>query len=307
MYILDIDDIREIMKGIGIRTSDPHLQFELLNQALDKAYGIKELPKGLVRASIEKFGDLVTSPLVCERATNAILRKKVDEGEANVIIKKPRALYRIAIMAYPQPYRLNLTVEGNVGNFFAATCNFQGTWRVNGHAENGLADKGYSGKIVVEGFSAELAGQNNQATADTHGVDILVKKGCMERAMGQARGGSLVTFGAGYNSGLYMSGGILLNLGRQPGQLFGPGMVGGIIYSCKGTTAGEGASIASLDGTDYQIIKKTLRRFGDDLGVEGLSELSVDNPKVWLAANGNREEYDFKRDFVKIIPGSKMA
>ncbi len=296
------------MRRIGARTSDPHRQFELLNQALNKAYGIKELPKGLVRASIEKFGDLISSPLVCERATNAILRKKVDEGETNVTIEKPRALYRIAILAYPRPIRLNLTIEGNVGNFFAASCNFQGTWRVNGHAENGLADKGYSGRIIVEGFSAELAGQNNQAIACSLGVDILVKRGCMERAMGQARGGSLVTFGAGYNSGLYMSGGTLLNLGRQPGQLFGPGMVGGTIYSCQGTTAGEGASIASLDGADYQIIKKALGRFEDELGIESLSELSIDNPKVWIAvANGNREEYNFNRDFVKIIPDGKMS
>ena len=66
----------------------------------------------------------------------------------------------------------------------------------------------------------------------------------MERAIGQTRG-KLVTFGAGYNSGLYMSGGVLLNLGL-PGEMFGPGMVGGIIYSPKGTSIGEGAVIAKL-------------------------------------------------------------
>jgi formylmethanofuran dehydrogenase subunit C len=300
MYIIDIDDLREIARRVGSRTSNSKSQFELFNHALYKAYGI-ELPKGLVRASVEKFGDLVNSPLVFERATNAILKRKIEEGEIMITIKKPNALYRIAIVSSRQPIRVDLTIDGSVGNFFAAGCNFEGTWRVNGHAENGLADKGYSGKIVVEGFATELAGQNNQATQLSHGVDILVKKGCMERAMGQARGGSLVTFGAGYNSGLYMSRGILLDLGRQPGQLFGPGMVGGVIYSREGTTAGEGASVAGLDGMDFEIIKQTLGRFEGELDVEGLPELSIENPKIWLTS-GNREEYNFKRDFVKIVP-----
>jgi formylmethanofuran dehydrogenase subunit C len=304
MYVLDIDDLREIARSVGSKTSNPESQFELFNHALYKAYGI-ELPKGLVRSSVEKFGDLVNSPLVFERAPNAILKRKVEEGEITITIKKPNALYRIAILSSRQPIRLDLTIDGSVGNFFAAGCNFEGTWRVNGHAENGLADKGYSGKIVVEGFATELAGQNNQATELSHGVDILVKKGCMERAMGQARGGSLVTFGAGYNSGLYMSRGILLDLGRQPGQLFGPGMVGGVIYSREGTTAGEGASIAGLDGMDFEIIKQTLGRFEGELGIEGLPGLSIENPKIWLT-NGisGREEYNFKTDFVKIVPKS---
>lgn len=301
MYVLDIDDLREITQSIASRTSDPNTQFELLNHALSKAYGI-ELPRGLVRASVEKFGDLVSSPLVYERATNAILKRKIEEGESKITIKKPNALYRIAILAYHRPVKVDLMIDGSVGNFFAATCNFEGMWKVNGHAENGLADKGYSGKIVVEGFATELAGQNNQATELRHGVDILVKKGCMERAMGQARGGSLVTFGAGYNSGLYMSGGVLLNLG-QPGQLFGAGMVGGVIYSREGTTAGEGASIAGLNDMDYEIIKKTLGRFEGELDAEGLREFSAETPKICLTS-GNREEYNFKRDFVKIVPKS---
>jgi glutamate synthase domain-containing protein 3 len=213
-------------------------------------------------ASTEKFGDIVSSPLVYERAINAILKKRILQGETNVIIKNPRALYRIGILGYDETIRLDLTVEGNVGNFFAASCNFDGVWIVKGNAENGLADKGYKGKIVVEGFATELAGQNNQATEFSNGVDILVRKGCMERAMGQARGGSLVTFGAGYNSGLYMSGGVLLNLEGQ-GKSFGPGMVGGIIYSPEGTTGGEGTKVVKLTRTDYTNIVQTLKTFKD--------------------------------------------
>jgi glutamate synthase domain-containing protein 3 len=193
-------------------------------------------------------------------------------------------------------------VNGNVGNFFGAFCNFDGTWTVKGNTENGLADKGYKGKIVVEGFATELACQNNQATEFSTGVDVLIKKGCMERAMGQARGGRLVTFGAGYNSGLYMSGGILLNLGL-PGELFGPGMVGGIIYSPKGTTAAEGAKIGILSVEDYTIIRETLSVFEKELCIEQLEDFSIENPVISLTNESieNTQKYDM-RDFIKIVP-----
>ena len=132
-----------------------------------------------------------------------------------------------------------------------------------------------------------LACQNNQATKFSNGVDVLIKKGCMERAMGQARGGRLVTFGAGYNSGLYMSGGVLLNLGL-PGELFGPGMVGGIIYSPEGTTAAEGAMITKLSLEDYSIIKETLRVFENELLIEQLDNFSMENPMISLTNNVNK-------------------
>lgn len=297
MYILDIDDIRSIADSIGSNTSNPDEQFERLNLTLDKKYGVN-LPKGLKKASLEKFKDVISSPLVYERAVNSILKRKIIEGETKIKIKNPKALYRIGILSFTEPIKLDLIVEGSVGNFFAAGCNFNGTWTVKGHAENGLADKGYCGKIVVDGLATELAGQNNQATDDSCGVDILVRKGCMERAMGQARGGSLITFGAGYNSGLYMSGGVLLNLGA-PGKSFGPGMVGGNIYSPEGTTIGEGATIQDLSKIDYQIIFSVLKKFETELEIKGLDKFSTENDILYITNNGKREEYKFK-NFIKI-------
>jgi formylmethanofuran dehydrogenase subunit C len=297
LYILDIDDIRSIADSIGSNTSNPDEQFERLNLTLDKKYGIN-LPKGLKKASLEKFKDVISSPLVYERAVNSILKRKIIEGETKISIKNPKALYRIGILSFTEPIKLDLIVEGSVGNFFAAGCNFNGTWTVKGHAENGLADKGYCGKIVVDGLATELAGQNNQATDDSCGVDILVRKGCMERAMGQARGGSLITFGAGYNSGLYMSGGVLLNLGA-PGKSFGPGMVGGNIYSPEGTTIGEGATIQDLSKIDYQVIFSVLKKFETELEIKGLDKFSTENDILYITNNGKREEYKFK-NFIKI-------
>jgi formylmethanofuran dehydrogenase subunit C len=297
LYILDIDDIRSIADSIGSNTSNPDEQFERLNLTLDKKYGVN-LPKGLKKASLEKFKDVISSPLVYERAVNSILKRKIIEGETKIKIKNPKALYRIGILSFTEPIKLDLIVEGSVGNFFAAGCNFNGTWTVKGHAENGLADKGYCGKIVVDGLATELAGQNNQATDDSCGVDILVRKGCMERAMGQARGGSLITFGAGYNSGLYMSGGVLLNLGA-PGKSFGPGMVGGNIYSPEGTTIGEGATIQDLNKIDYQVIFSVLKKFETELEIKGLDKFSPENDILYITNNGKREEYKFK-NFIKI-------
>ena len=298
MYILDIDEIREFGDSIGSNTSNLDEQFERFNSVLYKKFNIV-LPQGVKRASYEKFMDIVSSPLIYERAVNLILKRKIKEGETNIKIKNPRALYRIGILSFIEPIKLNLIVEGNVGNFFASGCNFIGTWTVHGHAENGLADKGYCGKIIVDGFATELAGQNNQATDFSLGVDILVRKGCMERAMGQARGGSLITFGAGYNSGLYMSGGILLNLGHA-GQLFGPGMVGGVIYSMNGTTTGEGATIQKINNLDYATILQVLKKFEKELNIEGINNFSPKNPILWLTNDGKMEKYDF-REYIKII------
>ncbi|MGN6822269.1 MAG: hypothetical protein ACTHJ7_05780, partial [Candidatus Nitrosocosmicus sp.] len=290
-YILDIDEIREIVKDIGSRVSNPETQFENITNTLEKNYGIK-LPYGLKQVSIEKFGDVVSSPLIIERAINSIMKKIIVQGETKIVLKNPKALYRIGIFGFEDTIKLDLIVEGNVGNFFGAFCNFNGTWIVDGNAENGLADKGYKGKIIINGFATELACQNNQATNFSSGVNVLIKKGCMERAMGQARGGKLVTFGAGYNSGLYMSGGVLLNLGL-PGELFGPGMVGGIIYSPKGTTIAEGAMIATLTLEDYSIVKETLRVFENELFIEQLENFSIENPKISLTNNNNKNIQKF--------------
>jgi glutamate synthase domain-containing protein 3 len=237
-----------------------------------------------------------------ERAINSIISKKVIEGKTKIIIKNSRSLYRIGILNFEKTIKLDIVVDGNVGNFFGAFCNFEGTWTVKGNCENGLADKGYKGKIIVEGFATELACQNNQATEFSTGVDVLIKKGCMERAMGQARGVRLVTFGAGYNSGLYMSGGILLNLGL-PGELFGPGMVGGVIYTPKGTTAAEGAKIDILSIEDYSIIRETLQVFERELCIDQLNHFSIENPVISLMNNSIKDiqKYDM-RDFIKIVP-----
>ena len=300
-YILDIDELGTIVEEIGSTISNLDTQFERINTIFEAHYGIK-LPDGIKRASIEKFGDIVSSPLIMERAINSIISKKVLEGENNILIKNPRSLYRIGILSFVETIKLDLVIEGNVGNFFGAFCNFDGTWTVKGNTENGLADKGYRGKIIVEGFATELACQNNQDTAFSNGVDVLIKKGCMERAMGQARGGRLVTFGAGYNSGLYMSGGILLNLGL-PGELFGPGMVGGVIYSPKGTTAAEGAKIDTLSLDDYSVIRETLGVFEKELCIEQLEDFSKENPIISLRINAMEsiQKYDM-RDFIKIVP-----
>jgi glutamate synthase domain-containing protein 3 len=300
-YTLDIDEIRAIVKDIGSRVSNPRTQFENINNSLEKNYGVK-LPYGLNQVSIEKFGDVASSPLIIERAINSIMKKIIVEGETKIVLKNPKALYRIGILGFEDTIKLDLMVEGNVGNFFGAFCNFDGTWIVDGNAENGLADKGYKGKIIINGFATELACQNNQTTNFSSGVNVLIKKGCMERAMGQARGGKLVTFGAGYNSGLYMSGGVLLNLGL-PGEMFGPGMVGGIIYSPEGTTIAEGAVITKLTLEDYSIIKETLRIFENELFIEALSNFSMENPALSLTNNINKNIQKFNmHDFIKIVP-----
>ena len=63
MYILDIDEIRSIADSIGSNTSNLEEQFERLNFILYEKYRIN-LPKGLKKASLEKFRDIISSPLL---------------------------------------------------------------------------------------------------------------------------------------------------------------------------------------------------------------------------------------------------
>jgi hypothetical protein len=94
---------------------------------LYKEYKI-DLPLGVKKASLEKFKDITSSPLVYERAVNSILKRKIIEGENKITIKNPKALYRIGILSFREPIKLDLIVDGSVGNFFAAGCNFYGKW-----------------------------------------------------------------------------------------------------------------------------------------------------------------------------------
>ena len=79
-YTLDIDELRAIVKDIGSKISNPDTQFESVNSVFEKNYGVK-LPYGLKRASIEKFGDVATSPLIMERAINSIMKKRYQKAK----------------------------------------------------------------------------------------------------------------------------------------------------------------------------------------------------------------------------------
>src|SRR3954467_4599272 len=116
-YTLDIDEIRAIVQDIGSRVSNPRTQFENINNSLEKNYGVK-LPYGLNQVSVEKFGDVASSPLIIERAINSLMKKVIVEGETKIVLKNPKALYRIGILGFEDTIKLDLMVEGNVGNFF---------------------------------------------------------------------------------------------------------------------------------------------------------------------------------------------
>ncbi|MDH3203962.1 MAG: hypothetical protein OEL81_04710, partial [Nitrosopumilus sp.] len=86
-------------------------EFHVLKNALLEKYGIV-LPEGLKTAAIEKFGDIASAPILYENVTNSIIRKKIEEGENNITIKNPKALYRIGVLGFLELVNLNLTIEG---------------------------------------------------------------------------------------------------------------------------------------------------------------------------------------------------
>ena len=80
-------------------------------------------------------------------------------------------------------------------------------------------------------------------------------------------------------------------------------MVGGVIYSPKGTTAAEGAKIDTLSLDDYSVIRETLGVFEKELCIEQLEDFSKENPIISLRINAMEsiQKYDM-RDFIKIVP-----
>jgi hypothetical protein len=80
-------------------------------------------------------------------------------------------------------------------------------------------------------------------------------------------------------------------------------MVGGIIFSPKGTTAAEGAKIDGLSKEDYSIVRETLRVFEKELSIEQLNDLCIDNPIVTLLNKSKEDIQKFDmREFIKIVP-----
>ncbi|HEU4481816.1 MAG TPA: hypothetical protein VFR65_02065, partial [Nitrososphaeraceae archaeon] len=77
------------------------------------------------------------------------------------------------------------------------------------------------------------------------------------------------------------------------------GMVGGTIYSPKGTTVGEGAAIQAISNIDYKVILSVLKKFEVELDIKGLDKFSPENDTLYMTNNGNSEEYKFK-NFIKI-------
>jgi glutamate synthase domain-containing protein 3 len=85
----------------------------------------------------------------------------------------------------------------------------------------------------------------------------------------------------------------------DPGEQFGSGMVGGVIYTKQGTTTGKGAIIKKLDGNDYLKIKNVLKIFEQELLIENLDNFSQTNTKL-VFTNIKHDEIDFK-EFEKIV------
>ncbi len=286
--ILDIGDLRKEFHKLPHRSLDEQMRF--IREYTSDQHGVN-LPEGMLKLSIEKFGSIYDSPILLIRLINAILRNKVKEGVTDIELRNPEGLY---FLASGLEGKVNLRVIGDVGNSFAAQCNIGGTLSVYGTAENQLANHGYKGRIVVHNIVTELAGQTNQ------GVDILALKGATERTCAQMRGGTIVAFGLGYNSGLYLNGGIILNLSPEsPGEEIGSGMTGGIIYAPENATVGMDAIKKPLEAEDYENIAKTLRKHSE-LKIQGLGVFSRERSTLFIE-NYSGKTYHFA-DFVKVVP-----
>ena len=62
--------------------------------------------------------DIVSSPLIYERTVNSILKRKIQEGETNIKLKNPRALYRIGILGFERTNKTEFNGRRQCRKFF---------------------------------------------------------------------------------------------------------------------------------------------------------------------------------------------
>lgn len=275
-FTLDIDQIRNELAAFKGRSAEE--QERDFKRYAEEKYRVK-IPDGVVKASREKFGgkqgDISNAPILLTYLVNALLRKYVIASSQPVIIQNPHAMYSLLTGLKG---KLDVDVFGDVGDSFGAFSKIDGVVRVYGSAENYAGLHAHKGRYVIFDLATELIGEAN------YGADFLLLNGGTERLNAMGRYGSMVTFGMGHDGGIYMAGGLLLDLetATHPEKV-GPGIVGGKIIAVNNASLGKGARGLKLGPEDYEDIKRVLGIHRPELEVHGLESFSLNSPKLYIA------------------------
>lgn len=215
------------------------------------------------------------------RDLNSRLREAIRSGADHIRLTGVRG-QRYICCGFATPGPVEVAIEGVPGNDMAAFMNAPLTIRVEGNAQDGVANTMNNGKILIHGDAGDALGYSMRGGKlfirgnAGYRVGIHVKA-YREHAAAVVVGGCAQDF-----FGEYMAGGIMaiLGLDRQEGQpivgnFLATGMHGGKIFvrdHIDPRIVGMEVSIFELEDEDWTELKALIDEFAADFG-EDLSSL----------------------------------
>ena len=187
------------------------------------------------------------------RQINEAIRRLVDAGEREILVRNPGARHNLAVAVLID---VAITIDGPVG-YYAGGMSDGVRLTIRGSAGWGVAECLMSGEVVVEGNAG------NGAAASIRGGTVVVRGDAAARAGVAMKGGLLlIGGGCGYMTGFMMQRGTVIVCGNA-GEALADSMYEGVVF-VGGQIAelGNDAVVADASPGELREIRATLTRYG---------------------------------------------
>ena len=187
------------------------------------------------------------------RQVNETIRRLIDTGEREIVIRNPGARHNLAVAILTD---VAITIDGPVG-YYAGGMSDGIRLTIRGSAGWGVAECLMSGTVVVDGNAG------NGAAASIRGGTVVVRGDAAARAGVSMKGGLLVIGGScGYMTGFMMQRGRIVVCG-DAGEALADSMYEGVVY-VGGEIAelGSDAVVSEASAGELAEIHAALARHG---------------------------------------------
>ncbi len=187
------------------------------------------------------------------RQINEAIRRLVDAGEREIVVRNPGARHNLAVAILTD---VAITIDGPVG-YYAGGMSDGVRLRIRGSAGWGVAEGMLSGEVVVDGNAG------NGAAASIRGGTVVVRGDAAARAgVGMKGGLLLIGGGTGYMTGFMMQRGTIVVCG-DAGQALADSMYEGVVFVGGGIAElGNDAVVSDATPADLATIREALARHG---------------------------------------------
>ena len=295
-------ELREYMAKLGFRTIDEMVGHTELLHIKSKYENRIDVSKLLYNSKVVNRSDnifkeykkidlnntldsRVLLPL-CQESIKYGSLKQIDIEISNVNRSFGTILSNEIIKVYKdkklQDDTITINATGNAGNSFGAFLTNGVTIKVTGDANDYLGKGLCGGKLIIKpSAEATFAPEKNIICGNVALYGATSGECYMDGIAGERfairnSGASVVTLGCGLHGCEYMTGGVVLVLGKI-GRNFAAGMSGGVAYiyglNNKKNINTELVSILDLDEKDVSIVKKLLKNHSDYTNSEYASNL----------------------------------